>query len=407
MPQFLETKNYTIAWLCPLYFEAGAALAMLDEYHGVPRRSPGQTVQYHGRIGQHNVVIVGFPGGEVGIGAAASVATEVTRDFPHLEAGMLIGIAAGIPSPANDIRLGDVVVAVPTGDSSGVIGYDLVNIEPELIRLKQWQDATHPALRSAISDLRACSMLPRGLAGETLPQGKFWTYIERLGKTPFQPPSTPPPTSFSPTDTRPSGECPVVHYGCILSGNSVVKSAALRDEMAKARKPIAIEMEAAGVMNRLPVAVIRGVSDFANADKNDDWQFYAAATAAAYAKELLFHLSPLRAENAVPSQPSAPQVRTRMSQAALNHQLDEKVVSMNRRLDWRNSVVDLLKVLDLDWSPEARVRLAKRWHVFVGEDGSVARNIALHGVVIDEIAKNDGRASKRLVAALSLTGDFD
>jgi hypothetical protein len=93
-----------------------------------------------------------------------------------------------------------------------------------------------------------------------------------------------------------------------------------------------------------------------------------------------------------------------MPSAALNLRLDDKVVSMGRRLDWRNSVVDLLKVLDLDSSPEARARLARRWHVLVGEDGSAARNIALHGVIIDEIARNEGRASAKLAAALSVAG---
>ncbi|KAL2823742.1 hypothetical protein BJY01DRAFT_230620 [Aspergillus pseudoustus] len=96
---------------------------------------------------------------------------------------------------------------------------------------------------------------------------------------------------------------------------------------------------------------------------------------------------------------------TRMPQAALNLRLDDKVVSMNRRLDWRNSVVDLLKVLDLDSTPEARARLARRLHVFVGEDGSPARNIAIHGVIMDEIARNEGRASEKLAAALSVTGE--
>ncbi|KUL85623.1 hypothetical protein ZTR_08890 [Talaromyces verruculosus] len=94
-------RDYTVAWLTPLYFEAGAALAMFDEYHGVPNhRAPGQTIQYHlGRMGQHNVAIAGFPAGEVGIGVAASMATEVTWDFPNLEIGLLVGIAAGIPWP--------------------------------------------------------------------------------------------------------------------------------------------------------------------------------------------------------------------------------------------------------------------------------------------------------------------
>jgi nucleoside phosphorylase len=67
-----------------------------------------------------------------------------------------------------------------------------------------------------------------------------------------------------------------------LSGNSVIKSAQRRDYNA-----IAIEMEAAGMMNTLPVGVIRGLSNWADSEKNDVWQEYAAATAAAVAKELL------------------------------------------------------------------------------------------------------------------------
>lgn len=289
--------NYTVAWITPLYFEAGAALAMLDDYHGVPNRSPGQTIQYHlGRMGQHYVAIAGFPEGEVGIGVAASIAAEVKRDFPNLQLGILVGIAAGIPSPERDIRLGDVVVAVPTGNNAGVVGYDLVNIEPERISGKQWQDATHPALRSGISTLRARSTLP---GSDIFKENTFLSHLEKFQQTLFERPASPPPTGFSPNISRESGDCPIVHYGCILSGNKVIKSAKLRDEMAKSDNAIAIEMEAAGVMNRLPVAVIRGISDFADAEKNDEWQFYAAATAAAYAKQLMLSLSPLQAKKGI------------------------------------------------------------------------------------------------------------
>jgi hypothetical protein len=40
-------------------------------------------------------------------------------------------------------------------------------------------------------------------------------------------------------------------------------------------------------MNSFPCLVIRGVCDYADSHKNKRWQPYAAATAAAYAKELL------------------------------------------------------------------------------------------------------------------------
>jgi nucleoside phosphorylase len=46
-------------------------------------------------------------------------------------------------------------------------------------------------------------------------------------------------------------------------------------------------MEAAGLMNHFPCLVIRGICDYADSHKNKTWQPYAAATAAACAKELL------------------------------------------------------------------------------------------------------------------------
>ena len=41
-------------------------------------------------------------------------------------------------------------------------------------------------------------------------------------------------------------------------------------------------------MDNFPCLVIRGICDYADAHKNKDWQPYAAAVAAAYAKKLLY-----------------------------------------------------------------------------------------------------------------------
>lgn len=46
-------------------------------------------------------------------------------------------------------------------------------------------------------------------------------------------------------------------------------------------------MEAAGVLGEYPCVVVRGICDYADSHQNKSWQNYAAATAAAYAKELL------------------------------------------------------------------------------------------------------------------------
>ena len=53
---------------------------------------------------------------------------------------------------------------------------------------------------------------------------------------------------------------------------------------------LCFEMEAAGLMTEFSSLVIRGVSDYADSHKNDGWQHYAAAAAAACTKELLSYL---------------------------------------------------------------------------------------------------------------------
>jgi hypothetical protein len=60
-----------------------------------------------------------------------------------------------------------------------------------------------------------------------------------------------------------------------------------REKLRKELNILCFEMEAAGLMDNFPCLVVRGISDYADTHKNKQWQDYAAATAAAYAKELL------------------------------------------------------------------------------------------------------------------------
>lgn len=68
---------------------------------------------------------------------------------------------------------------------------------------------------------------------------------------------------------------------------------------------ICFEMEAAGLLNTLPVAVIRGVSDYAGLHKKDAWHEYAASAAAAYSRCLLDYIGTLKEEGDASSMPSA------------------------------------------------------------------------------------------------------
>jgi nucleoside phosphorylase len=70
----------------------------------------------------------------------------------------------------------------------------------------------------------------------------------------------------------------------------VIKNALLRDRLAKENGLLCFEMEAAGALADFPCIVIRGISDYCDSHKNDQWREYAAATAAAYARQLFFHL---------------------------------------------------------------------------------------------------------------------
>jgi nucleoside phosphorylase len=410
MPTLFKMEDYTVAWIAPLAIEAAAALQLLDEHHGAQARKPGQTLLYYlGRMGDHNIAIASFPAGECGIGVAGAMAAEMKRDLPNLEIGLLVGVGAGIPSLKNDIHLGDVAVAIPDGDNSGVIGYDLVKIDPDEIRLKQWQNASHPILRSAISRLNTRFIASNGSDHYIL------SHLERFKGTNFVRPKTPSQPSTCSEHIQQPREYPIVHHGSILSGNKVIKSARFRDELSREYRAIAIEMEAAGIMNALPVAVIRGISDFGDSEKNDTWQPYAAATAAAYAKELLKVLGPLQTvnskctrllmenmylQNLVP--PRGRPETIELSHSRVLEVLEDRSRQLNIKNNWRNSVVDLLQLLHLNSSLEARARLARRWNVFVGKDGDPVRNIALYGLIMSALAKNQGDVPSSLVRALSV-----
>ena len=80
---------------------------------------------------------------------------------------------------------------------------------------------------------------------------------------------------------------PVIHYGIIGSANQVMKHGATREKLRREKGILCFEMEAAGLMDNFPCLVIRGICDYSDTHKSKHWQPYAAATAAAYAKELL------------------------------------------------------------------------------------------------------------------------
>ncbi|CAI0644734.1 unnamed protein product [Colletotrichum noveboracense] len=264
----------------------------------------------------HHVVIATIPPGDsYGTVSAATLASEVRRSFPNLRFGLLVGVAAGIPdlsiSPPRDIRLGDVLVALPdpVTRTPALVAYDLgketAEGDFELLQSGHTLRTTDKLIRSAIGSLK---MNAPSATDIFLP---YWRdmRLKQHSRGTFSDPgqdrdqlylfSSTGQKTISRRQLRPDHNRTRVWYGPIGSGSKLMKNPRFRDQLRDKHNIIGLEMEAAGVMEIIPVGVIRGVSDYADEHKNKDWQTCASAIAAAYGKAVLQE-TPLRARASIP-----------------------------------------------------------------------------------------------------------
>jgi hypothetical protein len=78
-------------------------------------------------------------------------------------------------------------------------------------------------------------------------------------------------------------------------------------------------------------------------------------------------------------------------------QLEQKAAANSQKLNWRTSIVDLLKLLDLDSSLNARKELATELGYTGAKDGSAEMNTWLHKTVLQKLAANGGNVPKELL----------
>jgi len=71
--------------------------------------------------------------------------------------------------------------------------------------------------------------------------------------------------------------------------------------------------------------------------------------------------------------------------------LDALAKQKKQKLNWRKSIVDLMKLLDLDSSATARKRLADELHYQGDKKNSARMNIWLHKQVMIKLAENGGK----------------
>jgi Domain of unknown function (DUF3597) len=77
--------------------------------------------------------------------------------------------------------------------------------------------------------------------------------------------------------------------------------------------------------------------------------------------------------------------------------LDGLLSKSSEKLDWRHSIVDLMKLVGMDSSFSARTELAKELHYTGSTSDSAAMNTWLHQQVIKKIAENGGKVPQDLL----------
>ena len=126
---------------------------------------------------------------------------------------------------------------------------------------------------------------------------------------------------------------------------------------------------------------------------------------------IFHHASPTSTAQAAPSAsgaPGAPAAPAPSSTASgmppkpatpvdVNAVLTKLAAQNKEQLDWRKSIVDLMKLLNLDSSLAARKELASELHYSGDKNDSAAMNIWLHAQVMQKLADNGGQVPADLL----------
>ncbi|TPR09811.1 plasma-membrane proton-efflux P-type ATPase [Aspergillus niger] len=308
MPQSTETNQnlpplhtYTIAYITALPKEQTAVLATLDTIHHqhIPTPASDKNTYTLGSISPHNIVLICLP--TMGTTAAASAVTSLLHMFPSIRVVVQNGGGVGRRS---EVGVGPAVKSVIDGLKHD--GDNLIKM-----RIKECLDDVEERFPRLVPRWTRCD----GLRDPLL--GRWWVFSDsclclvgwvlwkvvvagvigllglwRLRMVEFGFGREMWKEKVMRTEKKERNVR--VHYGLIASGNFVVKDAKARDALGKEFEEdiLCVEMEAAGVVDLVPCIVVRGICDYADSQKNKDWQEYAAMVAAAYARILLESLSP-------------------------------------------------------------------------------------------------------------------
>ncbi len=274
----------TIGILTALTQEHSAVARLLQDAR--TQTIPSDPQRYKvGRVGDHKVVLAVLSG--YGNNTAAAVTTNLLRSFTTVDYVVFVGIAAGIPRPAEvgkHVRLGDVVIS----DGKGVVQYDF-----GAQKSKQFVSMAvpiPPSNRLLQTVMHIESLCQQGMLSWSHELQSFLTCagVKRPGREPRK--------GFRhPVDRSRSKNVPRISRGRIGAGNVLMKSARHRDQFAAEHDLLVLEMEGSGLADAVwtlekGYLVIRAACDYGDENKGYSWQRYAAHVAAAYLGILLRHL---------------------------------------------------------------------------------------------------------------------
>lgn len=254
-----RTATFDVAVITALSSELDAVLSL--DYGWQKFRIAGDPTQYHRgsfASGQVRCSIVAASPLRKGMAASAALATKLVLKFqPRILT--MTGICAGVRGKTN---LGDVIVGSPIWDWGS--GKHTENDDgSNVFKLSPKQSDLNVAIETLCDEINHSADFRRLIRSNW--NGDF-----------------------------PSGEFRC-HVGPMASGASVIANASIAEEIAKQNRDlIGIEMEAFAVMvaseyatsNPVLGIAIKSVCDYADKDKQDGWQSYAAYTSAMFADEL-------------------------------------------------------------------------------------------------------------------------
>ncbi|MBS1622913.1 MAG: hypothetical protein JST83_02765 [Bacteroidetes bacterium] len=228
---------------------------------------------------------------EMGTNNAASTATNLLRSFPEINEIIVCGIAGGVPDVTkieDHVRLGDIVVS----NKDGILQYD--NIKETNDEIKIRSSSAKPSAKL----LGIVNLLIADFESNDFPWMKHIKSNEGKLRNSSRPQADTDILKIKGVKTehpvdpnRIAGE-PKIFHGPIGSSNNLLKNEIKRDYLRDKYGVKAIEMEGSGIADGAwnlskEYLVVRGIVDYCNTDKNDDWHNYAAICAACYTKTII------------------------------------------------------------------------------------------------------------------------